>query len=81
MRRPVNGGAGRSEKSTRWRCARACSSVRSGLRILLRVLDAQALLQLAVLRVERAAPHRVEQVGDDADHAGRVEDVNGRRAS
>ena len=48
--------------------------------LLLGVLHAQPLLLLAVLGVERAAAHRVEQVGDDADDARGVEHVDGLTA-
>ena len=44
--------------------------------LLLRVLNTQALLLLPVVGIENAAANRVEQVGDDADDAGGVEDVH-----
>ena len=44
---------------------------------LLGVLDAKALLQLAVLRVERRPPLRVDQRRHDVDDAARVEHVHG----
>ena len=48
--------------------------------LLLGVLHAQPLLLLAVVGVERLAAYRVEQVGDDADHARGVEHVHGLAA-
>src|SRR5207253_2307524 len=45
------------------------------LPLALRVLVAQAFLIVAVLRVEAAAPFGIEQVGDDADDARRIEHV------
>ena len=47
---------------------------------LLLVLDAQPLLELAVLLVQRLSPRGVEELGDDADHARGVEHVHRRRA-
>ena len=45
----------------------------------LRVERSETLLLTAVLDVERGPALRVEQRADDADHARRVEDVDGRR--
>src|SRR5205823_2435743 len=42
---------------------------KQGLAVALRVLRAQAVLQLAVVPVERHAAPRVEQIADDADDA------------
>ena len=44
--------------------------------LLLRVELAQAFLVAAILDVEHAAPHGIEEIGDDADDARGVEHVH-----
>ena len=74
----MNSGTGRSSNATRCRFSRARASGSSGLPLLLGVEVAQPLLVGAVLDVEPLAPLGVEQVGDDADDARGVEDVDDR---
>ena len=73
----MNAGTGRSSNGTRLAFARACSRVQQRAPPRVLVLLAQALLIGAVAGGQRLGPVVVEQVGDHADDAGRVEHVNG----
>src|SRR3954470_23959184 len=76
-RLPSNGGAGSAIGETSARFARAASSGSSGLCGFFTVLNAEPLLQLAVLDVEGRAALRVDQRGDDVDDTTRIEHVHG----
>jgi hypothetical protein len=72
----VNEGVATSAKSSFWAFARASPDRGERLALLLGVLLAQAVLQLAVLAVEACLPLAVEQVRHHADDARRRRDVH-----